>query len=40
MFAKNQTVTLDITIKKARTTSMNDVLLIAEKDDDVLSVEI
>jgi len=36
----DSTVTLDITIKKARTTSMNDVLLIAEKDEDVLSVEI
>ena len=36
----DSTVTLDITIKKARTTSMNDILLIAEKDEDVLSVEI
>ena len=36
----DSTVTLDILIKKARTTSMNDILLIAEKDEDVLSVEI
>lgn len=36
----DSTVILDITIKKARTTSMNDILLIAEKDEDVLSVEI
>ncbi len=34
------TVTLDITIKKARTTSMDEVLLVAEQDEDVLSVEI
>lgn len=36
----DSTVTLDITIKKARTTSMDEVLLVAEQDDDVLSVEI
>ncbi len=36
----DSTVVLDITIKKARTTSMNDILLIAEKDEDVISVEI
>ena len=36
----DSTVTLDITIKKSRTTSMDEVLLVAEQDDDVLSVEI
>ena len=36
----DSTVTLDITIKKARTTSMDEVLLVAEQDEDVLSVEI
>lgn len=36
----DSTVTLDILIKKSRSTSMDDILLIAEKDDDVLSVEI
>lgn len=36
----DSTIILDITIKKARTTSMDEILLIAEKDEDVLSVEI
>ncbi len=36
----DSTVTLDITIKKARTTSMDEILLIAEQDEDILSVEI
>lgn len=36
----DSTVTLDITIKKARTTSMDEILLVAEQDDDVISVEI
>ena len=36
----DSTVTLDITIKKSRTTSMDEVLLVAEQDEDVLSVEI
>lgn len=36
----DSTVILDITIKKARTTSMDEILLIAEQDEDVLSVEI
>ncbi len=37
---EDSTVTLDITIKKARTTSMDEILLIAEQDEDILSVEI
>ena len=36
----DSTVVLDITIKKARTTSMDEILLVAEQDDDVISVEI
>lgn len=36
----DSTVTLDITIKKARTTSMDEILLVAEQDEDVISVEI
>lgn len=36
----DSTVTLDITIKKARTTSMDEIMLIAEKNEDVISVEI
>ena len=36
----DSTVTLDITIKKARTTSMDEILLVAESDEDVISVEI
>lgn len=36
----DSTVILDITIKKARTTSMDEILLVAEQDDDVISVEI
>lgn len=37
---EDSTVTLDITIKKARTTSMDEILLIAEQNEDILSVEI
>lgn len=36
----DSTVILDITIKKARTTSMDEILLVAEKNEDVISVEI
>ena len=36
----DSTVILDITIKKARTTSMDEILLVAESDEDVISVEI
>lgn len=36
----DSTVILDITIKKARTTSMDEILLIAEKNENVISVEI
>lgn len=36
----NSTITLDITIKKARTTSMDEILLIAENNENVVSVEI
>lgn len=36
----DSTVILDITIKKARTTSMDEILLIAEENEDVISVEI
>ncbi len=36
----DSTTTLDITIKKARTTSMDEIMLIAEKNEDVISVEI
>lgn len=36
----DSTVTLDITIKKSRTTSMDEILLVAEQDEDVISVEI
>ncbi len=34
------TITLDITIKKARTTSMDEILLIAEQNEHIISVEI
>lgn len=37
---QDSTVSLDITIKKARTTSMDEILLIAEQYDDIVSVEI
>ena len=37
---KDATITLDITIKKARTTSMDEIMLIAEQNDDVVSVEL
>ncbi len=36
----DSTVTLDITIKKARTTSMDEIMLICESNEDVVSVEI
>ena len=36
----DSTVTLDITIKKARTTSMDQILLIAEQNEDIISFEI
>lgn len=36
----DSTVTLDITIKKARTTSMDEIMLISESNEDVVSVEI
>lgn len=36
----DSTVTLDITIKKARTTSMDEILLIAEQNEHIISVEI
>lgn len=36
----DSTVTLDITIKKARTTSMDEIMLISESNEDVISVEI
>ncbi len=35
----DSTICLDITIKKARTTSMDEIILIAEKSDEVISVE-
>ena len=35
----DSTVILDITIKKARTTSMDEILLIAEQSDEIISVE-
>ena len=36
----DSTITLDITIKKARTTSMDEILLIAEQNEYIISVEI
>ncbi len=36
----DSTITLDITIKKARTTSMDEILLIAEQNEHIISVEI
>lgn len=35
----DSTVILDITIKKARTTSMDEIMLIAEQSEDIISVE-
>lgn len=35
----DSTVCLDITIKKARTTSMDEIMLIAEQNDEIISVE-
>ena len=37
---QDSTVVVDITIKKARTTSMDEIMLIAEQYDDIISVEI
>jgi (p)ppGpp synthase/HD superfamily hydrolase len=37
---KDATITLDIMIKKARTTSMDEILLIAEQNEYIISVEI
>ncbi len=37
---KDATITLDIMIKKARTTSMDEIMLIAEQNQDVVSVEL
>ncbi len=37
---KDATISLDITIKKARTTSMDEIMLIAEQNEDVISVEL
>lgn len=37
---KNSTISLDIMIKKSRSTSMDEIMLIAEQDDDVISVEL
>lgn len=37
---KDATITLDIMIKKARTTSMDEIMLIAEQNNDVISVEL
>lgn len=34
------TITLDITIKKARTTSMDEIMLIAEQNENIITVEI
>lgn len=36
----DSTITLDITIKKARTTSMDEIMLIAEQNEDVISVDL
>ena len=36
----DQTITLDITIKKARTTSMDEIMLIADNDENIISVDI
>ena len=36
----DSTITLDITIKKSRTTSMDEIMLLAEQNENVLSVEI
>ena len=36
----DSTISLDITIKKARTTSMDEVLLVAENNEDIITVEI
>ena len=35
----DSSVSLDITIKKARTTSMDEIMLIAEQNEDIISVE-
>ncbi len=36
----DSTITLDITIKKARTTSMDEIMLIAEQNENIVAVEI
>ncbi len=36
----DSTITLDITIKKARSTSMDEILLVAEQNEHIISVEI
>lgn len=36
----DSTITLDVTIKKSRTTSMDEIMLLAEQNENVLSVEI
>ncbi len=36
----DSTITLDITIKKARTTSMDEIMLIAEQNENIITVEI
>lgn len=36
----DSTITLDITIKKARTTSMDEIMLIAEHNEDIISVDL
>lgn len=36
----DSTITLDVTIKKSRTTSMDEIMLLAEQNENVLSIEI
>ncbi len=36
----DRTITLNITIKKARTTSMDEIMLIADNDEDIISVDL
>ena len=36
----DSTISLDVTIKKSRTTSMDEIMLIAEQNENVLSIEI
>lgn len=37
---RDKTITLDVTIKKSRTTSMDEIMLIAEQNENILSVDI